>query len=81
MKVIKAQRNFHNDIVYINAEMVSSFHSFEYEGQKKTKIYFESSKCEINGDYSEAIVEFVVFEKNGVLDLTKEEAEVIVDEE
>ena len=80
MKIIKAQRNFHNDIVYINAEMVSSFHPFEYEGQKKTKIYFESSKCEINGDWADLIADYMAFIKNGVLDLTKGEAEEVADE-
>ena len=74
MKIIVAKRSGLNEVAYINASRINSFHvvSNPYDGRIETKIYFTEGKCEIEGDRTVEIAEFMSAESDcGLLDLTK----------
>ena len=72
MKIIVAKRIGREDIAYINASRISSFIADNYDDKAITKIYFSDSKCEIEGDYTKQILEFMLSDEgSGLLDLTK----------
>lgn len=74
MKIIIAKRLGRDDIAYINANRITSFIADKYDDKVVTKIYFAESKCEIEGDHTNRILDFMLADnENSLLDLTKEE--------
>ena len=76
MKIIIAKRSGLDEIAYINASRINSFHVVrnQYDGRIETKIYFAEGKCEIEGDATKAIAMFMSNEGDyGILDLTVEQ--------
>ena len=72
MKLIVAKRSGLDEIAYINASRINSFHVTKnpYDGRIETKIYFTEGKCEIEGDMTYRIACFMSDEgDSGVLDL------------
>ena len=57
MKLIIAKRSGLEEVAYINATRINSFHVAKnpYDGRIETKIYFTEGKCEIEGDKTEKI--------------------------
>lgn len=74
MKIIIAKRSGRNDIAYINASKINSFHVDSYDGRVITKIYLSEGKCEIEGDRTKEMAEFMSNEGDcGILDLVNAE--------
>ena len=76
MKIIVAKRSGKDSIAYINANRVTSFLATKNmnNNQIETRIYFADTKCEIAGDHTKKILDFMMTESDsGVLDLTAEE--------
>ena len=73
MKIIKAKQLGQSRIAYINADRIDSFHSvYDNDNEvKSTKIYIGQGKCEIEGDKTLQIAQFMSTDDNcGFLDLT-----------
>lgn len=73
MKIIIAKRNGVEGVAYINASRINSFHSSTSveENRPMTKIYFDQGKCEIEGDFTQRIAEFMASDDDcGMIDLT-----------
>jgi len=72
MKIIKAMQLGQTRIAYINADRIDSFHSV-YDNDndvKSTRIYIGQGKCEIVGDKTFEIAQFMATDDNcGFLDL------------
>ena len=62
MRVIIAEDDITNRVVYINADKICSFHGGE-DGQC-TKIYFDNGKCRIKGDKVKEIFDYVTIQCN-----------------
>ena len=72
MKIIKAKQLGQSRIAYINADRIDSFHSVydNINDVKSTKIYIGQGKCEIEGDKTLQIAQFMSTDDNcGFLDL------------
>ena len=75
MKIIIAKRSGLNEVAYINASRINSFlaQTNQYDGRSETRIFFSEGKCEIEGDRTAEIAEFMACEADcGVLDLVNE---------
>ena len=73
MKIIVAKRSGLDGVAYINANKINSFLAEEnkYDKRVETRIYFSEGKCEIEGDQTDRILNFMVSDDDsGVLDLT-----------
>lgn len=73
MKIIIAKRSGLDEIAYVNASRINSFlmAKNQYDGRIETKIYFDQGKCEIEGDLTLRIAEFMASDDDcGILDLT-----------
>lgn len=73
MKIIVAKRSGLDGVAYINANKINSFLAEEnkYDKRVETRIYFAEGKCEIEGDQTDRILNFMVSDDDsGVLDLT-----------
>lgn len=73
MKIIVAKRSGLDGVAYINANKINSFLAEEnkYDKRVETRIYFAEGKCEIEGDQTDRILNFMVSDADsGVLDLT-----------
>ena len=72
MKIIKAKQFGKDRIAYINADRIDSFHAV-YDSDndvKSTKIYIGQGMCEIEGDKTIQIAQFMATDDNcGFLDL------------
>lgn len=73
MKIIIAKRSGLDEVAYVNASRINSFLMAKnpYDGRIETKIYFDQGKCEIEGDLTIRIAEFMASDDDcGILDLT-----------
>jgi len=73
MKIIIAKRSGLQEIAYVNASRINSFLASKnpYDGRIETKIYFDEGKCEVEGDLTQRIAEFMASDDDcGMLDLT-----------
>ena len=65
MKIVIAKETVSGKRVYINASRISSFHVVEDTyGRKITKIYFEDSKCVVDGDVALELLDFMSNEED-----------------
>ena len=80
MKIIKAKQFDAEKIAYINANRIDSFNAVIGETNSFTKIYFGDHKCEIDGDRTIEIANFMCSEDDcGFLDLTVEKKESAIE--
>ena len=75
MKIIPPPQLGQDRIAYINADRIDSFHVV-YDNDndvKSTKIYIGQGKCEIEGDKTLQIAQFMATDDNcGFIDLTSD---------
>ena len=77
MKIIVAKQSGLDRIAYINATRINTFHADknQYDERIETKIYFDNGKCEIEGDKTQEIANFISEEgDSGMLNLIGENA-------
>jgi len=76
MKIIVAKRSGLDGVAYINADKINSWLAEEnkYDKRVETRIYFAEGRCEIEGDQTQRILDFLMTDDNsGVLDLTTDQ--------
>ena len=74
MKIIIAKKCGTDEPVYINASTISSFHRIVNADDKsvRTKIYFSDGKCEVDGDVTKKLCQFMAKEEDsGFYDTTE----------